>query len=199
MNEHDIEEILKAHSSGDLSTGDATERLKNLSYENIGYARVDHARAVRQGFPEVIFGQGKTKEQIVGIFEKLVARSRNVLITRTNGEVYGEIRNVLTDAEWVALRPAGFYTPPHACSGGRQQVRSLRRPESGGQFLGPLTISAIGLQIKGYAIGPTQDHVLVGIRRGWPSGFREKTEMPLHACRPQYINRCTLPGGSAQG
>ncbi len=102
MNSNDIEEILNAHSKGNLSTTEATDRLKNLSYENIGYARVDHARAVRQGFPEVIFGQGKTKEQIIGIFEKLVARSPNVLITRTTAEVYGEIRNVFTEAEWHA-------------------------------------------------------------------------------------------------
>jgi len=102
MNERDIEEILNAHQAGNLSTDEATDRLKNLSYENIGYARVDHARHARQGFPEVIFGQGKTKEQIIGIFEKLVARSDNVLITRTTAEVYGEIRNVYTDAEWHA-------------------------------------------------------------------------------------------------
>jgi pyridinium-3,5-biscarboxylic acid mononucleotide synthase len=102
MNSNDIEEILKAHSNGNLSVAEATDRLQNLSYENIGYARVDHARHARQGFPEVIFGQGKTKEQVIGIFEKLVARSRNVLITRTSAEVYGEIRNVFTDAEWHA-------------------------------------------------------------------------------------------------
>lgn len=102
MNERDIEEILNAHRDGNLSAAQATERLKNLSYENIGYARVDHARAVRQGFPEVIFGQGKTREQIIGIFEKLVARAPNVLVTRTSAEVYGEIRNVFADAEWHA-------------------------------------------------------------------------------------------------
>ncbi|HEY0458183.1 MAG TPA: nickel pincer cofactor biosynthesis protein LarB [Pyrinomonadaceae bacterium] len=102
MNSNEIEEILNAHASGNLSAAEATGRLKNLSYENIGYARVDHARASRQGFPEVIFGQGKTKEQIIGIFEKLLARSENVLITRTVPEVYGEIRNVFTDAEWHA-------------------------------------------------------------------------------------------------
>ncbi|HEY8561100.1 MAG TPA: nickel pincer cofactor biosynthesis protein LarB [Pyrinomonadaceae bacterium] len=102
MNERDIEEILKAHADGNLSAEQATERIKNLSYENIGYARVDHARAARQGFPEVILGQGKTKEQIIGIFEKLSARAANVLITRTTAEVYGEIRNIYTDAEWHA-------------------------------------------------------------------------------------------------
>ena len=100
MKTSEIEEILSAHSEGKISTDKATERLKNLSYEDVGYAKIDHARSERQGFPEVIFGQGKSKEQIVGIFEKLAARVPNVLITRTNAEVYGEIRNVFTEAEW---------------------------------------------------------------------------------------------------
>lgn len=100
MNKTEIERILQAHAEGNLSAADATEKLKILSYENIGYARVDHSRAERQGFPEVIFGQGKTRQQILGIFERLLAHSPNVLITRTNSDVYGEIRNVFTEAEW---------------------------------------------------------------------------------------------------
>ena len=102
MNQKEIEEILLAHAGGETPLAEAAERLKNLSYENIGYAKVDHARAERQGFPEVIFGQGKTKEQIIGIFEKLTARAPNVLVTRTSAEVFGEIRNIYTDAEWHA-------------------------------------------------------------------------------------------------
>ena len=100
MNANDIEKILSSYARGSISIEQATERLKNLSYEDIGYARVDHARAERQGFPEVIFGEGKTREQIIGIFEKLAAHSPNVLITRTDAEAYGEIRNIFTEAEW---------------------------------------------------------------------------------------------------
>ena len=100
MQSEKIKKILETHKHGAISIDDATERLKNLSYEDIGYARVDHARSERQGFPEVIFGQGKTREQILGIFEKLIARSPNVLITRTKPEVFGEIRNVFTESEW---------------------------------------------------------------------------------------------------
>lgn len=100
MKESEIEQILAAHAKGEISVETATEQIKNLSFENIGFARVDHARADRQGFPEVIFGQGKTREQIVGIFEKLIAKSPNVLITRTNADVYGDVRNVFTEAEW---------------------------------------------------------------------------------------------------
>ena len=100
MKESEIEAILASHAEGKISSADATRALKNLSYENIEYARIDHARAARQGFPEVIFGAGKTREQIVGIFERLVARSPNVLITRTDSDTFGEIRNVHTEAEW---------------------------------------------------------------------------------------------------
>lgn len=100
MKQKQIEEILLSHANGTLSIEQATQNIKNLSYEDIGYARVDHARATRQGFPEVIFGAGKTRAQIVGIFEKLLAQSPNVLITRTDVNTYGEIRNLYTDSEW---------------------------------------------------------------------------------------------------
>lgn len=100
MKSEEIEKILNSHASGEISLAEATKNIKNLSFEDLGYARVDHARAERQGFPEVIFGMGKTTEQICGIFEKLIARAPNVLITRANAEIYGEIRNIYTDAEW---------------------------------------------------------------------------------------------------
>ena len=100
VNQTDIENILRAHRDGEIDAATAAEQIKNLSYEDIGYARVDHARAERQGFPEVIFGEGKTSQQVCGIFEKLLARRPNVLITRTNEDVYGDIRNIYTDAEW---------------------------------------------------------------------------------------------------
>lgn len=100
MNTEDIKNILEAFAGGSIETETAIEQLKGLPYEDVGYAKIDHGRAERQGFPEVIFGQGKTREQIVGIFEKLVERAPNVLITRTTADVFGEVRNVISDAEW---------------------------------------------------------------------------------------------------
>ena len=100
MNADDIRSILDRFKRDDLSADAAAHALKNLSFEDIGYARVDHGRADRQGFPEVIFGLGKTSEQICGIFEKLIARSPNVLISRTDEKVFGDVRNIFTDAEW---------------------------------------------------------------------------------------------------
>ena len=100
MNISDIEKILGEHAAGSVSAEQAAEQIKNLSFEDIGFARVDHARPHRQGFPEVIFGAGKTRSQVVGIFERLVERSPNVLVTRTDADTFGELRNVCTDAEW---------------------------------------------------------------------------------------------------
>jgi NCAIR mutase (PurE)-related protein len=100
MDVTELERLLAAHNSGELDSREAAERIKNLHFEDIGFARVDHSRATRIGFPEVVFGGGKTRAQIVGIVEKLAQRSPNILVTRTDEGAFGEIRNVITDAEW---------------------------------------------------------------------------------------------------
>lgn len=100
VNSNDIKTILELFSSGSVSADSAVEQIKSLSYEDLGHTKVDHARAERQGFPEVIFGFGKTRQQIVEIYERLIERSPNVLITRTNADVFGDIRNITSDAEW---------------------------------------------------------------------------------------------------
>jgi NCAIR mutase (PurE)-related protein len=64
------------------------ERLRHLPFEDLGFARVDHHRQLRKGFPEVIFCPGKTNEQIIRIFESLAARGNNVLATRATPEVF---------------------------------------------------------------------------------------------------------------
>jgi NCAIR mutase (PurE)-related protein len=100
MDLKELARLLEAHKRGELERDDTVERIKNLAFEDIGYARVDHSRAVRLGFPEVVFGGGKTRAQIVGIVECLAQRSPNVIVTRTDEGTFGEIRNVVTDAEW---------------------------------------------------------------------------------------------------
>lgn len=100
MDLREIEQLLRAHAAGELGTGEAARRLANLHFEETEHARIDHARAVRQGFPEVVFGVGKTRAQVCEIVERLVARAPNVLVTRTDAATFGEVRNVATDAEW---------------------------------------------------------------------------------------------------
>src|SRR5215212_3114416 len=100
MDLNELTRLLAAFKSGELETSEAVDRIKNLHFEDIGFARVDHSRASRQGFPEVVFGGGKTRAQVVGIVERLVERSPNILVTRTDEGTFGEVRNVVTDAEW---------------------------------------------------------------------------------------------------
>jgi NCAIR mutase (PurE)-related protein len=100
MSNSEIERLLRAYKRGEMETSEAARLINDLQYEEIGYARVDHARATRQGFPEVVFGAGKTRSQVVGIVERLAARAPNLLVTRTDEGTFGEVRNVVTDAEW---------------------------------------------------------------------------------------------------
>jgi NCAIR mutase (PurE)-related protein len=100
MDLQEIERLLRAAREGYLDVKEAARQINDLHYEDVGYARVDHARAARQGFPEVVFGAGKTRAQVVGIVERLAARTPNLLVTRTDEGTFGEVRNVVTDAEW---------------------------------------------------------------------------------------------------
>jgi NCAIR mutase (PurE)-related protein len=100
MNVQELEELLRAFKNGELATDEATRRIKNLHFEDIGFAKVDHSRMSRQGFPEVVFGAGKTRAQVVAIVERLALRSPNVIVTHTDAGTFGEVRNVVTEAEW---------------------------------------------------------------------------------------------------
>ncbi|PYS78655.1 MAG: 1-(5-phosphoribosyl)-5-amino-4-imidazole-carboxylate carboxylase, partial [Acidobacteria bacterium] len=102
MDLRELERLLRAFKGGELDEPEAARRISNLHFEDIGHARVDHARAGRQGFPEVVFGAGKTRAQVVEIVEALAARAPNVLVTRTDEGTFGEVRNVCTEAEWHA-------------------------------------------------------------------------------------------------
>ncbi|MFL6214602.1 MAG: nickel pincer cofactor biosynthesis protein LarB [Blastocatellia bacterium] len=100
MNRERIKQLLEDTRSGRVSVDEATEQLAHLPYEDLAYARVDHHRALRHGFPEVILGQGKTVEQISGIAERILARHANLLVSRTTAEVFDHIRVLAPEAEF---------------------------------------------------------------------------------------------------
>jgi NCAIR mutase (PurE)-related protein len=88
MNPLELEELLRGVQSGTVTPAEAVERLKTLPYEDLGFAKVDHHRALRRGFPEAVFGAGKTGEQIVAIVGSIVGRGQNALVTRTTADVH---------------------------------------------------------------------------------------------------------------
>jgi len=84
MDEQAVRELLDAVAAGSVSPDEAARRLGHMPFEDLGFARVDHHRAIRCGFPEVIFCQGKTPEQIVGIAAAMRAKGATVLATRAD-------------------------------------------------------------------------------------------------------------------
>lgn len=90
-----LEKILKQVAEGKLSPEDAKKEL--ATFENLGFAKVDHHRTKRQGFPEVIFGEGKTASQIIAIAHSMKNRNENVLATRIDPEKAKEICSVLPE------------------------------------------------------------------------------------------------------
>ncbi|MGM0441530.1 MAG: nickel pincer cofactor biosynthesis protein LarB [Elusimicrobiota bacterium] len=91
-----IEDIQK----GKLKTTEAVQKIKNLSFEQLSYARIDHNRADRKGYPEVIFGKGKTAGEILNISGKIFEQSRRVLITRIGEDKYKKIEEDLPGHEY---------------------------------------------------------------------------------------------------
>ena len=82
MNGKELEQLLADVARGATTVAEAASRLHHLPYEDIGFARIDHHRALRKGFPEVIFGQGKTAGQVLAILERMTGRESVVLVTR---------------------------------------------------------------------------------------------------------------------
>ncbi len=91
MTPEHIKELLDSVKQGATSVEDALEHLRHFPSQDLGYAQVDHHRELRQGMPEVVFGEGKTTEQIVRIMEAMAAKGSNVLVTRLSGEKADEL------------------------------------------------------------------------------------------------------------
>jgi pyridinium-3,5-biscarboxylic acid mononucleotide synthase len=100
MNRENLKTILQKLVSGELSVQDAEQQLVHLDFENIEFAHIDHHRALRKGFPEVIFGQGKTCEQIIGILRKMDHQKSPILVTRLEKEKADLIRKQFVHAEY---------------------------------------------------------------------------------------------------
>ncbi len=95
-----LRRTLERVKSGELSITAAMQELKVLPYEELAFAKIDHHRSLRIGFPEVILGRGKTIEQIVSIAEHLSAHSERLLITHASQEAYTSVREKIPDAHY---------------------------------------------------------------------------------------------------
>lgn len=95
-----MKEILEAYKNGDLELESVIDHLKDLPYENLEYARVDHHRKLRSGFAEVIFAQGKTPAQVAEIAHRLNEREKSFLATRADADHFEEVRKLIPEAKF---------------------------------------------------------------------------------------------------
>ena len=95
MNSQELLKLLESVQTGKLAPAKAIERLKHLPFEDLDFAKIDHHRTLRQGFAEVIFGKGKTAEQIAGIVRAMLAKKdskHNILITRAEAKMFFAVK-----------------------------------------------------------------------------------------------------------
>jgi pyridinium-3,5-biscarboxylic acid mononucleotide synthase len=107
MTRHELLALLERVRNGADTPESAHDRilqyLRQAPFENLGFARVDHQRRERQGFPEVIFGPGKTPDQIAGIAERIVSAGHSLLVTRTDPAAYTAVTARIPDAIFTPL------------------------------------------------------------------------------------------------
>ena len=94
MDKNNLKNLLKDVKLGDIGVDKALEILKHLPYEDLSFAHIDHHRSLRQGFPEVIYGEGKTTEQIIGIAKGILNKGNKILITKASEKDYRAIRKI---------------------------------------------------------------------------------------------------------
>jgi NCAIR mutase (PurE)-related protein len=100
MDQNQLRALLEEVRGGAVDIDAAIERLRHMPFEDLGFAKVDHHRALRHGMPEVVFGQGKTPDQISSIAGALLAHSPNLLVTRIDPLVAGRLVQEHADAEY---------------------------------------------------------------------------------------------------
>jgi len=100
MDSESLRELLKAVQAGSVTPDEAAERLRHMPFEDLGFAKLDHHRSIRCGFPEVIFCMGKTTQQVVAIVSRMAEHGSTILATRAAPDVYEAVR---------AAQPAAVY------------------------------------------------------------------------------------------
>ncbi len=157
-----LEQLLTEVKHGHLTVAEAVERLRTLPFEDLGFARVDHHRQLRQGFPEVVFAEGKSLEQIRGILQALTPRADHILVTRL-------------DRDKAAVLVPEF---PHAAYHPDSRVLTLSRGEVPDRGRGVIMVLSAGTsdipiaeealltaRIMGHRAEPVYDVGVAGLHR----------------------------------
>ena len=125
MDESDIRQFLEAVKTGRLNTEEAIERLRHLPFRDLGFAKIDHHRSLRQGYPEVIFARGKTPKQVAAIVQEMLNNnaSHNILVTRADEEVFRAVKRLVRSLRPRGNDGKGRKVEPKSAAAGKETAR----------------------------------------------------------------------------
>ncbi len=106
MDQEQVRQLLEQVRSGAMDVDEAMAKMRHMPFEDLGFAKVDHHRALRQGAPEVIFGKGKSPAHVLGIAEKLLERGANLLVTRADEAAAERLKERFPEGEHFPLSGA---------------------------------------------------------------------------------------------
>jgi pyridinium-3,5-biscarboxylic acid mononucleotide synthase len=165
MNAPQLKALLEEVAAGRIDTGHAGEQLlealRAKPFADLGFARVDHHRSIRQGFPEVVLGLGKTPAQIAGITAEIARRGSTVLVTRATQEAYDAVR--------IDLPRAAYYTEARIIAYEQQEIArgngQILVIAAGTSDLPVAEEAAITAELMGNDVGRLYDVGVAGIHR----------------------------------
>ena len=140
----DIRTMLEQVRDGNMTVEEAQKQLKDLPYEDLGFAKLDHHRSLRRGFGEVVYCEGKATEHLVGIFLNFAEREGNVLGTRAGEHQYEAVKEKLPDVEYDPLSRVLIYQPKKpelignivVCTGGTSDIYAAEEAARTAEFFG---------------------------------------------------------------
>jgi len=157
-----LRQILEQVAQGALDAPAAFELVKQLPFEDLGFAKVDHHRALRSGLPEVVLGTGKTAEQIIAIARRLLHSAQGVLITRLTADVAAAVVAAIPELHWVADARLAYLRAPTPPPGGRGTILVAA---AGTADLPVAEEAAITAELMGQPVERIYDVGVAGIHR----------------------------------
>jgi NCAIR mutase (PurE)-related protein len=162
MTAEQLRAVLDRVARGELSADAALDALKRLPFEDLGFAKVDHHRAVRSGVPEVIFAPGKTPDQILAVARALRASEQIVLITRVAPEVAGYLLDAMPELTYAAQARIAHWRPDEAPPVG---VGAILVVAAGTADLAVAEEAALTAELLGHRVERVYDVGVAGIHR----------------------------------
>lgn len=162
MNPERLKKILQQLKKGDLDVDQAMDDLKNLPFEDLDFATIDHHRSLRQGYPEVIYGEGKTASQIAEIMDSLIRAEENILVTRISKEAADFVLNKHPKAVYNETACTVTLVKKPAVVEGRGKIMVISAGTSDGRVAEEAVVTA---KILGHETDQLKDVGVAGLHR----------------------------------